>query len=107
MKVDTENIVPISEVSKRGFSRLVAEAESGRDLLFMRAGKPAAAMVSVERMDRLQRLEAAEEDLGLLALALVRSVTDNGNRTSLDDVLAGLGLTREELSEVDPDGADD
>ncbi len=107
MMVSSENILAISDASKHGFSKLVAEAEGGRDLLFMRGSKPAAALVSVKRMDELARLEALEEDLGLLALALVRSVTDNGNRTSLDEVLQRFGLTREELADVGTDGDDE
>lgn len=107
MMVSSENIVAISDASKRGLSKLVAEAEGGRDLLFMRGSKPAAALVSVKRMDHLERLEALEEDLGLLALALVRTVTDNGNRTSLDDVLKRFDLTREQLADVDTESDDE
>ena len=40
---------------------------------------------------------------GLLCVALARMITDNGERIPLDDVLAELGLTREELADLDPD----
>jgi len=107
MMVDHNNIVGISEANKRGLSKLVADAEGGRDLLLMRGSTPAAVLVSVERMNTLSRLEALEEDLGLLALALVRTVTDDGSRISLDDLLDEFGLTREELAHVDPDSDDE
>jgi hypothetical protein len=42
-----------------------------------------------------------ERDLVDAALILSRAATDNGNRTSLDDVIAGLGYTREQLEALD------
>ena len=38
------------------------------------------------------------EDARDWMLAISRSVTDNGERTSLDDVLASFGISREKLS---------
>lgn len=102
MKVDTENIVAIGEVAKQGgLSKLIAHAEGGRDMLFMRGSKPAAALVSVERINRLEALEALAEDFGLYALALSRVVTDNGNRTSFDDALKIFGLAHDDLDAAD------
>lgn len=50
-----------------------------------------------EVIDRAEELEAEFEDLVCVA---VRGLTDSGNRTSLDDVLASFGYTREQLAAI-------
>lgn len=97
MLVDTKNLLAISEASSRGLSKLASEAERGNDSILLRNSKPVAAVVGMARLERLDALEAIEEDLELMALTLVRVVTDSGNRTSLDDVLAHFGLNRDDL----------
>ncbi len=88
------DIVSVTEATRRGVSGLVAAAESGRDVIVARHSKPVAAVVSMRRLGELQKLE---EDLRDLALVVARAATDSGRRTSLDDVLAAFGHTREEL----------
>lgn len=105
MIIDTDHLLPISEANAKGISRLAADAESGQEWVLLRNSKPVAAVVGMGKMKRLQELEDLEEDLRLLAIALARTLTDNGRRTSFDKVLAHLGITEDDL--VTPDtGAD-
>lgn len=90
----------VSDAAQRGVAGLVADAEGGADLVVTRHHRPVAAVVS---MSRLAELDRAESDLRDLALVLARAATDSGNRTSLDDVLAAFGHTRESLAELDDD----
>ncbi|MER5997782.1 type II toxin-antitoxin system prevent-host-death family antitoxin [Nonomuraea angiospora] len=90
----------VTEAAQRGVARLVAEAEQGIDLVVTRRHQPVAAVVSIRR---LNELEEAAADLRDLALVLARSVTDTGERISLDEVLAAFGHTRESLAAIPDD----
>ncbi|MGW4472899.1 type II toxin-antitoxin system prevent-host-death family antitoxin [Nonomuraea sp. NPDC004354] len=90
----------VTEAAQRGVARLVAEAEQGADLVVTRRRQPVAAVVSIRR---LNELEEAAADLRDLALVLARSVTDTGERVSLDEVLAAFGHTRESLTAIPDD----
>ena len=92
MRVDTSDIVSVSEANTRGVSKLISDAESGRPQVVLRNGKAVAAIVDIDRMDRLQRLDDLEDDLRLLSIALIRSAADSGRRYALDDVLAEAGI---------------
>ncbi|WP_214325116.1 type II toxin-antitoxin system prevent-host-death family antitoxin [Nonomuraea sediminis] len=90
----------VTEAARRGVARLVADAEQGADLVVTRRHQPVAAVVSIRR---LNELEEAAADLRDLALVLARSVTDTGERVSLDEVLAAFGHTRESLAAIPDD----
>jgi prevent-host-death family protein len=90
----------VTEAAQRGVARLVAAAEQGTDLVVTRRHQPVAAVVSIRR---LSELEEATADLRDLALVLARSVTDTGERVSLDEVLAAFGHTRESLAAIPDD----
>jgi prevent-host-death family protein len=90
----------VTEAAQRGVARLVAEAEQGAYLVVTRRNHPVAAVVGIAR---LELLEAAESDLRDLALVLARAATDTGSRTSLDDVLAAFGHTRDSLAALPED----
>jgi antitoxin (DNA-binding transcriptional repressor) of toxin-antitoxin stability system len=90
----------VTEATKRGVAGLVADAEGGADLVVTRHLRPVAAVVGVRR---LAEIEEAAADLRDLALVLSRAVADTGRRTSLDDVLAAFGHTRESLAAVEDD----
>jgi prevent-host-death family protein len=100
MKINTEDLISVTEASRQGVSKLVSEASAGRDLVLIRNNKPAAAIVGIEKLERLQRIE---EDVKLLALAVVRAATDTGERVSLDDAAARFGIDLDELAEEDAD----
>lgn len=78
-------------------------AEEGRDVIIAKNNRPTAALVGI---GRLQEIEDREENLALLALTLVRTATDNGNRTDLDDFIAELGLT-DQVAALDEDDEDE
>ncbi|GAA2315293.1 hypothetical protein GCM10010149_78850 [Nonomuraea roseoviolacea subsp. roseoviolacea] len=90
----------VTEAAQRGVARLVADAEQGGELVVTRRRQPVAAVVSIRR---LNELEEAAADLRDLALVLARSVTDTGERVSLDEVLAAFGHTRESLAAIPDD----
>lgn len=91
MITNTENLVSVSDLSN-SVSRRVTQAETGEPLLVLRNNKPVAALVSIEAAERVARVDELEEDLKMLALALVRKATDSGERFSLEDVFAGAGI---------------
>lgn len=84
----------VTDAAKRGLPRLVADAEAGAGVVVERRGVPAAVVVGVERMQAILR---REDDLRSAALVLTRAATDNGNRSSLDDVISAFGFDRAEL----------
>ncbi|HEY2670489.1 MAG TPA: hypothetical protein VGJ07_08960 [Rugosimonospora sp.] len=98
--LDEAREITVTEATQRGVAGLVADAEQGSDLIVTRRHQPVAAVVSIRR---LTELEEAATDLRDLALVLARAATDDGHRTSLNDVLAAFGHSRESLSAL-PDG---
>jgi prevent-host-death family protein len=96
---DTHELT-VTEAARRGVARLLAEAEQGSDLVVTRRHQPVAVVVG---MSRLTELEQAAADLQDLALVLARALGDTGTRTSLDDVLAAFGHTRESLASMPDD----
>ncbi|HVV21305.1 MAG TPA: hypothetical protein VHF06_17840 [Pseudonocardiaceae bacterium] len=90
----------VTEATRRGVAGLVADAEHGADLVVTRHHKPVAAVVGAHR---LAEIDEAAADLRDLALVLARSVTDDGRRTPLDDVLTAFGHTRESLAALEDD----
>ena len=95
--VDTANLISISAANKLGISGLVREAEEGNEQVVLRNNKPVAAVVSMERLERLQRLE---EDLLDVSLAAARMLTTGPRRHPLDEVIEQLGYTREQLRDL-------
>jgi antitoxin (DNA-binding transcriptional repressor) of toxin-antitoxin stability system len=95
--IDSSDLISITEASRRGASALVRDAELGRERIVLRNNKPVAAVVSMARLEQLHELE---EELRDIALTSARMLTDSGQRHSLDDVLARLGYTREQLDAI-------
>jgi prevent-host-death family protein len=98
MMIDHRDVVGVTELSNHS-SRLVADAAQGRDVIISKNNRPTAALVGI---GRLQELEDREENVALLALAIARLATDNGERTDLDDFIEELGLT-EDVAAFDDD----
>lgn len=96
-RVDTADLISISDASKLGISALVREAEAGHEQVVLRNNKPVAAVVSMARLEQLQQLQ---EDLIDVSLAAARMVTAGPGRHSLDQVLARFGYTREQLRDL-------
>jgi prevent-host-death family protein len=96
-RVDTSDLISITEAAQAGISSLVRAAEAGREQVVLRNNKPVAAVVSMERLEELQQLE---EDLVDVSLAAARMMTTSETRHSLDEVLEQFGFRREELEEI-------
>jgi prevent-host-death family protein len=94
-KVETDDLISISDANRLGVSALIREAEEGRQRLVLRNNKPVAVVMSVERFEQLQQLQ---DDLIDITLASSRMMTTSGRRHSLDDVLERLGYSREDLA---------
>lgn len=90
MKAHARASLSIAEATERGIERLVQDAESGHHRILLRHTRPVAALVSIERLDEL-------DDARDCTLAAARIFTDEGGRTSPDEVLTRSGLTRAEL----------
>jgi antitoxin (DNA-binding transcriptional repressor) of toxin-antitoxin stability system len=90
----------VTEAAQQGVAGLVAEAERGCDLVVTRRHHPVAAVVGINRLAELEQVAA---DLRDLALTLARVATDDGRRTSLDEVLTAFGQTRESLAALPDD----
>lgn len=101
MRTDTEDLISISEASSRGISSLVTRVREGRRLVLLRNNKPAAVIADIESMDRLQRVEEIEDDLRLLSIAWVRTLTDRGGRHDLEDVAAEFGVDLDDEDDED------
>ncbi|QXU56627.1 MULTISPECIES: type II toxin-antitoxin system Phd/YefM family antitoxin [Rhodococcus] len=91
MQIDTRDLVSVTELSQT-LSRRIADAHEGRLTVVLKNNQPVAALVGPEDIERLQNLDEREENLRLLSLALVRMATDTGERISLDDLVAELGI---------------
>ena len=96
MRTDTSDLVGVSDAG-RNLGRYVSEAANGRTLVIVRNNEPTAALVSIGTMDRLSRLDELEEDLRVWSVALIRTMTDSGERYSLESVADELGIDLDEL----------
>ncbi len=96
MNVDTNDMISVTDASKRTVSRLVTEAMGGRTFVVMKNNRPAAVIVGQEQMERLQRLDEMEQDLRLWTVALIRTITDTGERHDLAGVAAEFGIDLDE-----------
>lgn len=101
MKTDTRNLISVSDASNRGISGLVADAESGTAQVIIRNSKPAAAVVSIAELDRIEDMH---ENAILLIAALARELTDTGKRHDLDNIAADFGV---DLSDTGGDEDED
>lgn len=99
MRIDTGDLISVTEAGKQGVSKLVADAENGRPQVLLRNNKAVAAVVNIAELDRLQRVDELEDDLRLLSIALARAAADSGRRHDLDDVINELGIDPGELED--------
>lgn len=106
MKIDTNDVISVTEANNKGISKLVSEANEGRDVVLFRSNKPVAAIVGIDKLERLQAIDEAEDDLRLFAVAVVRAATDTGQRVSLEDAAARFGIDLDSLDD-DSDESDE
>jgi antitoxin (DNA-binding transcriptional repressor) of toxin-antitoxin stability system len=96
-KIDTDDLISVTEAGNLGLSRLLREAEEGHDRIVMRNNKPVAAVVNMRRLEEMQDLQ---DDLTDVTLVAARVLMGGERRFSLDEVLTRFGFTREQLRKV-------
>lgn len=89
--------VSVTQAAQRGVAGIITDAE-GADIVVTRRNRPVAVVVSMHRIEQIERML---DELRDLTLAVSRVVTDNGDRISFDDVLSAYGLTRADLDAID------
>lgn len=99
MNLHFEDLISVTEASSRGVSRLVNDAAQGRPQVILRNSAAVAAVVGIDTVERLQRLDDLESDLRLLSVALARTVADRGKRYDLEEVAAEFGVDLDELED--------
>lgn len=60
VQIAIDNLISVGEASRKGVSWLAHQAESGQDMVILRNGKPAAAVVGAYTMRRLAYVEELE-----------------------------------------------
>ncbi|GLE59587.1 hypothetical protein NJBCHELONAE_49000 [Mycobacteroides chelonae] len=105
MMIDERHMVSATDAA-RDASRLFRDASKGERSVVMTNNKPTAAIVSMDDYRTLSNLESVEEDMRLLSVALVRTVTDNGRRYSREESMADLGVTQADLDAVSDEDLD-
>jgi PHD/YefM family antitoxin component YafN of YafNO toxin-antitoxin module len=103
-KVDTDRIISITDAGKIGLAAVMADAEEHGYTIIARRNSLEAAVIPMDRYSALQEAERRwrqdyEESRDWM-LTISRILTDDGDRTSFDDVLAKFGYTREELAAI-------
>lgn len=86
--------VTVTQATERGVSAILRQARDGQDLIVEKHGVPVAAVVGISRFEELVELE---RDLRSAALVLARLASEDGKRSTLDEVIASFGLDREIL----------
>lgn len=84
----------VTQATERGVSAILRQAGQGQALIVEKHGIPVAAVVAISRFEELEELE---RDLRSASLILARLATDNGKRSTLDEVISSLGFDRETL----------
>jgi antitoxin (DNA-binding transcriptional repressor) of toxin-antitoxin stability system len=95
--IDTDDLISVSQASKIGLSKLLNDAANGHDRVVLKNNRPVAAVVNMDRLTELQRLD---EDLADVSILTARLLLATNERVSLDDVLDRFGFTREQLRQV-------
>ncbi|MFD2419134.1 type II toxin-antitoxin system Phd/YefM family antitoxin [Amycolatopsis pigmentata] len=99
MRIDTNDLISVTDANSKGVSKLVAEAGEGRQFVLIKNNKPAAVLIGIDKLERLQQLEEREEGLKLLAMAVVRSATGTGRTVSLEEAADRFGIDLDDLDD--------
>ncbi len=106
MKVDTRDLRSASWVG-RNFGAVTDEVEAGRTIVVMKNNRPAGVVAPISVLESIDAVEEREENVRLLALALVRAETTSGRTYTLEETAAGLGIDLDELASEESDDTDD
>ncbi|QAY70714.1 type II toxin-antitoxin system prevent-host-death family antitoxin [Xylanimonas protaetiae] len=101
MKVDTRDIRSASHVG-RNSGAITDEVEAGRTIVVVKNNRPVGVVAPVSVMEQIDALDEREEDLRLLAMALVRmAAAPDPVLHDWDDVAAELGIDLTDLGDAD------
>lgn len=103
--IDERHMISATDAAKNA-SKLFRDASNGERAVVISNNKPTAAIVSMDDYRTLAELDAVEEDMRLLSVALVRVVTDNGRRYSREESMADLGVAQEDIDAVNDEDLD-
>ena len=94
-----DNLVPISDFSHGKGSAAFSMVGDDNPVVVLKHNKPAFVIVTP---DEYREAKQAEEDLALLTLALKRvAATGDDALVSLSDVMEELGVSQDELDQMD------
>ena len=106
MKIDTRDIVSVTDVNAKGVSWLINEALGGRTIGVMKSNKLAAVVVGTAVMEKIEVLDEREENLRLWSAAIARMALDNSGPPIID-IHAHVTMTRpDEAAEGTSDAAE-
>ncbi len=94
MDITQFETLTVTQATERGVSAILRQARDGQALIVEKHGTPVAAVVGISRFEELEELE---RDLRSACLVLARLASDNGNRSTLDEVISSLGFDRDIL----------
>ena len=89
----------VTDATRRGVAGIISDATE-HDIIVTRRRQPVAAIVSIERIEAIDR---KLEDIRDLSLAVARVLTDTGERVSFNQVLNAYGLTLADLDAMPDD----
>lgn len=94
-----QSLVPISQFNKGQAAKIFDRLHSEKELIVLKNNQPSAIILSPEEYSRLTEIE---EDYFLL-LEADKRLTDNVGRETIpiETVMADLGISEDELSEVE------
>jgi len=55
--IDTDDLISVSQASKIGLSKLLNDAANGHDRVVLKNNRPVAAVVNMDRLTELQRVD--------------------------------------------------
>jgi hypothetical protein len=90
MKIDTRDLRSASWVG-RNFGAVTDEVEAGRTIVVLKNNRPAGVVAPISVLESIDAVDEREENLRLLALALVRAETSSGRTYTLEESAAELG----------------
>lgn len=85
----------------RGADKILGDAASGHGMAVRTSQGVRVLVISEERLSQADDdVRDAIQDLNDVVLVVARLVTDGDHRTSLDDVMVELGISRDELDAI-------
>ena len=94
-----QSMVPISQFNKGQAAKIFDRLRSEKELIVLKNNQPSAIILSPEEYMRLTEIE---EDYFLLLEANKRLGENENNKTvSFDSVMSDLGISEEELSDME------